>query len=165
MLPEARKPDPITATRHSRWRRGIWAFCLVASAALLTGCGVRYDPGPRYTVESFLLYIHLGSYESAWQDLAANLQQPGHDVAITEPDGTAATALGFPSFRVFPAQARALRSRLVPILRMRLRRTVATAHVVVDGKSGWVGRFSMARVDNEWIMTSIVLQPPTKPSP
>lgn len=146
--------------RRSHWRKGLWVLAVLGSAALLTGCGVRYDPGPRYTVESFFLYVHLGSYQSAWQDLAANLQQPGRDFTVQEPAGPPAIGLGFASFSAFKQEARTLRSRLVPIRRMTMQRTVSTAHVQVYGKSGWEGRFSMFRVDNEWVMSSITLRPP-----
>ncbi len=151
---------PGASGRRPGWRRALWAACLLASAGLLTGCGVRYDPGPRYTLRSFFLYVRLGSYESAWQDLAANLQVPGRTVTVAGPAGESVSNIGFPSFAAFKKASRRLRSHLVPIRRMSLKRTTATARVVAYGESGWHGQFSMVRVDNEWIITSIILTSP-----
>jgi hypothetical protein len=147
-------------------RRAGAGLAVLALAGVLAGCGnlaaLRYDPGPRFTVSSFLLYLKLRAYPSAWQELSGTIQHSG-PALLPSPLGTGVTAsMGWSGYPAFRAQARQVFKAFLGPLRLRAQRSGETATVLaqVPGHPGLEAGFRLDRVDNEWLIHQILIAVP-----
>jgi|GEM_PF-4760814 len=134
---------------------------MAAALALLTGCGsIVETPGPDFTVTSLFLYVRRGDMTSAWQEFAAPAQAPGAAAAVTAPDGRPGTDVRWPDRASFD---RTVRTELAPLL-SGARVTVTakasqSASVTAAARPPSRARafFRLVRVDNEWVITDLVV--------
>lgn len=134
----------------------------LAAALWAAGCGVVYVPGPAFTVRSLFLYLRLGARESAWQELATDLQRPGRPHAAVGPDGASALSLAWSGEGAFARQApRQLRAFLRGA-RVSEAAGGAQGPAEVEARSPGGERLwaTLVRVDNEWLIERIVVEPP-----
>jgi hypothetical protein len=134
----------------------------LAAALWAAGCGVVYLPGPAFTVRSLFLYLRLGARESAWQELAPDLQRPGRPHPAPAPDGGAALALRWRGEGAFARQApRQLRPFLHGARVSEMAGgSLGPAEVEARARGGERLWATLVRVDNEWLVERIVVEPP-----
>lgn len=136
------------------------ALPVVAAGLLLTGCSAApLYPGPTFTVRSLFLYVRRGDMESAWQEFGPVGQVSNPPAAAVAPDGRPATRLRWLSYAAF---RRDIRSDLAPFLsgaRVTGQEGVTTASVVAyaQAPSSAVAYAQLTRVDNEWVVQSLVV--------
>lgn len=145
--------------RRSVVRYLVSALALGGVGVALTGCAGALWTGPGYSVQSLFLYLRGGSLESAWQEIGPALQASNRPRATLAPDGRPALAIRWPSDRAFRREAA---GQLAPFLRgarLRVESGSAIAHVVAyaASPSHAVAYFTLARVDNEWVVQRLVV--------